>query len=157
MMAIIGIIIAVISIIGIGAILIPGATYSKLVDFFRENGDSNFLLLLTAFVLVFIIMRHFQAVSSRRMASNLVRSKIDDLKSKCLEPLDGIIKRAKASPDSVFDDAMFEKVKESYYSNVIYDLFESNFFGYSPIYLVVPRMDFLLDEKVLFYVGNPQK
>jgi len=156
-LAITGIILAVISIIGIGAILVPGTTFGKLVDFFQANGDENLALLLIALVLVFIIMRHFQAVGSRRMAANLVRNKIIELKSDSLEPLDGIILRARASPDPVFDVADFEKVKENYYNNAIYQLFESNFFGYSPVYLVVPRMDYVLDEKVMVYVGNPQK
>lgn len=156
-LAITGIIVSVISIIGIGAILVPGTTFGKLVDFFQANGDENLVLLLSTLVLVFIIMRHFQAVGSRRMAANLVRNKIIELKSESLEPLDGIILRAKASPDPVFNVADFEKVKESYYNNAIYQLFESNFFGYSPVYLVVPRMDYVLDEKVMVYVGNPQK
>jgi len=156
-LAIIGLIVAVISIVGIVSILVPGTTFSKLVTYFTENGDYNLGLLLLALILVFIIMRHFQAVGSRRMAKNLVRDKLMELKEDVLGPLDGMIAQATASQDKVPDEAKFEKLKEKYYENAIYQLFESNFFGYSPIYLVVPRMDYVLDEKILFYVGNPKK
>lgn len=156
-LAIIGLIVAVISIIGIVSILVPGTTFSKLVTYFTENGDYNLGLLLLTLILVFIIMRHFQAVGSRRMAADLVRDKLMELKDDVLGPLDSMIAQAGAAPGKVLDEAKFEKLKEKYYDNAIYQLFESNFFGYSPIYLVVPRMDYLLDEKILFYVGNPIK
>ena len=54
------------------------------------------------------------------------------------------------------DGAAYEAVLYSYYPLAIYDVVETNIFGYSPVFLVVPKIDLLLDEEVLRYVGMPR-
>lgn len=154
--AVSGVIIVVISLIGIGAILLPGRTMNSIVEFFRSNGTIPVLLFLVILVSQFFIMRSFQSRRSRKMALALIEQEVQELRSECLAPLDALIEDARSKNLSQMDGAAYEAVLYSYYPLAIYDVVETNIFGYSPVFLVVPKIDLLLDEEVLRYVGMPR-
>ena len=78
------------------------------------------------------------------------------MRTECLEPLNAMIDAARSKNLSQVDGEAFETVLYSYYPMAIYDVVETNIFGYSPVYLVVPKIDLLLDEEVLRHVGMPR-
>jgi len=154
--AVSGIIIVVISLIGIGAILLPGRTLDSIIEFFRSNGSIPILLFLVILASQFFIMRSFQSRRSRKMALALIEQEVQELRSECLAPLDLLIEDARSKNLDQVDGASYEAVLYSYYPLAIYDVVETNIFGHSPVYLVVPKIDLLLDEEVLRYVGMPR-
>ena len=46
-------------------------------------------------------------------------------------------------------EAEFEDIRRSYYAMAVYDIVEVDIFGRSPVYLVGPRLKYVLDDKVL--------
>lgn len=154
--AVSGIIIVVISLIGIGAILLPGRTLDSIIEFFRSNGSIPILLFLVILASQFFIMRSFQSRRSRKMALALIEQEVQELRSECLAPLDLLIEDARSKNLDQVDGASYEAVLYSYYPLAIYDVVETNIFEHSPVYLVVPKIDLLLDEEVLRYVGMPR-
>lgn len=153
--AVSGVIIVIISFVAIGAILLPGRTMNSLIDFFETNGSIPLLLVLAILMAEFYIMRTVQSQGSRRMALALIEKKIMDLRTACLEPLDALINGAETHNLSYVDSTEYENVLYAYYPLAVYDVVETNVFGYSPVFLVIPKIDLLLDEEALKYVGMP--
>lgn len=154
--AVSGVIIVIISFVAIGAILLPGRTMNSLIEFFETNGSIPLLLVLAILIAEFYIMRAIQSQGSRRMALALIEKKIVDLRTACLEPLDALINGAGTHNLSNVDSTEFEYVLYAYYPLAVYDVVETNIFGYSPVFLVIPKIDLLLDEEALKYVGMPR-
>lgn len=147
--AIIGVIVAVIGFFFVGAILMPGGTWQKVVDFLQDNGFYNLILIGLVLVAEVIIMRHFQAVSGKRMALRMFADRVERMREGILVPLDEAIQEAKGSGSAGIDPEMLENAKSGFYSIVIYDIYEHNVFGYSPVYVVGPRTEYVLNEEVL--------
>lgn len=154
--AVSGVIVVVISLIAIGAILLPGRTLDSIIEFFRSNGSIPILLFLVILVSQFFIMRSFQSRGSRKMALALIDQELQELRTDCLAPLDALMEDARSRNIDRLDGSAYEAVLYSYYPLAIYDVVETNIFGHSPVYLVIPKMDLLLDEEVLRYVGLPR-
>ena len=129
----------------IGAMLLPGFI---LPSFFNDLSDLPSVdISLVIFVLVsqLIIMRHFQGIMSRWMAINLFKNRINELDQQVLKKL-AVLETAPNDANTV---ASLKYLKKKYYSIVIYDIIQQDLFGYSPIYLVGPRLRYVLDEAVL--------
>ena len=130
--AIIGLFVAVLGLLFAGAILAPGGTWKEILSTLGINGYYNSLVLLLVFITELILMRHFQAVSGRRMANKLLNDRIQKLKKNSLEPIEAAISHAEGANASSISRNVLENAKTSFYSVVIYDLYEHNLFGYSP-------------------------
>jgi hypothetical protein len=150
--AIAGLFVAALGLLFIGAILAPGGTWNEVWAKLVANGNANLFILVLVFIAEVVIMRHFQAVSGRRMARKLLAARIANIREDALAPMDRIIAEAKAAKKDRVDEAALEEAKTAYFSVVIYDIFEHNFFGYNPVYVVGPRMSYLLNEDALAHI-----
>ena len=150
--ALAGLVMAALGLLFVGAILAPGGTWNELWAKLRADGDAKLIILILVFIAEVVIMRHFQAVSGRRMARKLLAERIDAIKEGAVDPLDKAIAEARAADRATMEGAVLEKAKTDFYSIVIYDIFEHNFFGYNPVYVVGPRISYLLDEEVLAHI-----
>jgi hypothetical protein len=90
-------------------------------------------------------MRHFQGIMSRWMAVNLLKNRLVDLNKEVLIKLDAL----EPAPEGKDKDAALLELKRKYYSIAIYDIIEQDIFGYSPIYMVGPRLRYVLDDRVI--------
>jgi hypothetical protein len=143
-LAMIGVI-TVAGVLVIGAMLLPGFI---LPSFFADiNMFPNVDLTLVALVFVsqIVIMRHFQGIMSRWMAVNLLKTRLEDLNSEVLLKLD----RLELTPEDAEWKEKLKGLKKKYYSIAIYDIIRQDLFGYSPIYMVGPRLRYVLDEGVI--------
>jgi MFS family permease len=150
--ALAGLFVAALGLLFIGAILAPGGTWNELWEKLRADGDAQLIILILVFIAEVVIMRHFQAVSGRRMARKLLAERIGGIKEGAVDPLDKVIAEARAAHRATVEGAVLESAKTSFYSIVIYDIFEHNFFGYNPVYVVGPRVSYLLDEEALAHI-----
>jgi hypothetical protein len=131
----------------IGAMLLPGFTLGTMWFHLGQLTMIEFLSLILVLVVQIFVMRHFQALSSRSMALRLVNMRIDVIRTKVLAPLDALMLRSELNEEQF--EAEFFIIRRTFYSIAIYDVFESDLFGRSPVFLVGPRLKFLLDDKVL--------
>lgn len=133
--------------LAIGAILLPGTTlatiWSKLVHF----GQLEYVYGIVLFVVQLFIMRHFQTITSRGMVVGLLQERIKMMKKDVLEPLEELFAHPEYSPEQF--EAEFEGLRRVYYAQAIYDVIKVDFFGRSPVYLIGPRLKYVLDDKVL--------
>lgn len=141
-------VIVVVAIIFIGALILPGYTFITLLTSLKELGVGDVLLFAGIFAEQFWLMRSFQSFTSVRMANELLNERIDKLQ--------GMLERAKAiraSSDRDLDrcDAL-RSVIDEFYSLMLYDVYRTDLFGRSPVYLVGPRMKYIFDDKVLCHV-----
>jgi hypothetical protein len=131
-----------------GAILLPGNTLLELLSEHDVPLNITILDLFSVLVAQLVIMRHFQGISSRWMALNVLKARIEELKNDVLEPLnrnindDGI-----QSLDTFIPD--LGTLKSKYCGLVIYDIAEQSFFGYGSVFLVAPRLRYALNDAVL--------
>jgi hypothetical protein len=150
-MALAGIVIAIVAILFIGAMLLTGGMLSQL--FTAEEDLRNVFLFALLIGIQIMVMRHFQAVSSRRMARVMLKERLDMLKMDVLQPLEVVIARVKNRALDEKDNERMDELKRLFFSIATYDLFELNFFGYSPIYVVGPKVKYILDPKIIPYLG----
>jgi hypothetical protein len=150
--SVIGVFVAVLGLLFVGAILRPGGTWKEIADYLKANGNFNLILLLLVLIAELVIMRHFQAVSGKRMARSLLTQRIQVLRDGTMAPLDAAIAQAKASSSTQADLKVLDDAKTNFYSTVIYDVFEHNVFGYSPVYVVGPRMSVVMNEDALAHI-----
>ena len=137
--------IAVAGVLVIGAMLLPGFILPSFFDDLSHLPSVDISLIILVFVSQLIIMRHFQGIMSRWMAINLLKNRINDLEQQVLVKL-AVLETA---PNDAGIIASLKYLKKKYYSIVIYDVIQQDIFGYSPIYLVGPRLRYVLDEDVL--------
>ena len=138
------------TILALGAIFLPGFTLLKIFKTSHVLEGVGFLILIFVLIAQLMIMRHFQGVMSRRMAAGLLRMRIKQLREEVLGTLDAWSEK-KMIFDKEESDAELRKIKKKYYSVVIYDIIKQDIFGYAPIYLVGPRLRYVLSDKVLAY------
>jgi hypothetical protein len=148
----IGLTVVGLSMLFVGAILLTGGVLAQVIG---EGGriGINFLFIIIISVAELVILRHFQVVSSRKMAKTLLKKRLQILRNDVLEPLVDLLEQGKYADKESYDKEEFERIKINFFNVVIYAVFELNLFGYSPIYIVGPNVKYLIDERVLPYVG----
>jgi hypothetical protein len=151
--AVIGVIVAVIGLLFVGAILRPGGTWQEIVDFLKADGSYNLLTIILVLIAEVVIMRHFQAVSGKRMARTLLEQRIQGLQDGTIAPLDAALAQANKATSTKVDLKVLDDAKTIFYSIVIYDIFEHNIFGYSPVYVVGPKMSVVMNEDALAHIN----
>lgn len=129
----------------IGAMLLPGFILPAFFNDMALFPSVDISLIVLVFISQLVIMRHFQGIMSRWMAVNLLKTRIDDLNNEVLFKLDGL----ESAPESEETRATLKDLKRKYYSIAIYDIIRQDIFGYSPVYLVGPRLRYVLDEGVI--------
>jgi len=139
--------VAVSTIVFVGAILLPGGTLLDIYDI-EEGGSIDLQILLMVLIIQLIIMRHLQGISSRWMARNLLKDRIQKLKDRVLKQLDECM-TMRDGLDDESNGRRLEPIKTEYCAIVIYDIVEQNFFGLASIFLVAPRLRYALDDTVL--------
>jgi len=150
--AVIGVIVAVIGFLFIGAILGPGGTWKEILAYLQANGNFRLGLIILVLIAEVVIMRHFQAFSGRRMAKTLLKDRSRRIQEGAIAPLDAAIAQAKASSSQQVDLKVLDEAKTVFYSIVIYDIFEHNIFGYSPVYVVGPKISVVMNEDALAHI-----
>jgi hypothetical protein len=145
-----------VSLMAVGAILLPGRTLDSLIEFLHVDGTVHIVALAAIMVAEFFIMRVLQSRGSRHMALTLIDRKIEALESFCLAPLDALIETAETHGGAMIERGRLDEILYDYYPISIYDVVETNIFGHLPVFLVVPDVHLMLDEDVLRYVGGPR-
>jgi hypothetical protein len=138
----------------VGAILLTGGVLGEVIG---EGGRVGLSVLI--FVLIFaaelVVMRHFQVVASRRMAKTLIEKRLLILRKDVLDPLISLLEQGELKGKENYDKEEFERIKANFFNVVIYAVYELNFFGFAPIYIVGPNVKYIIDERVLPYLGRP--
>ena len=83
-----------------------------------------------------------------QMALNLLKGRTHDLRRDVLEDLEAL----ETLPEGEEKNSAMRELKKRYYSIVIYHIVRQDFFGYSPVYLVGPRLRYVLDADVISYL-----
>jgi hypothetical protein len=125
----------------VGAMLLPGGTTNELVGFLGNDGGLNLILLMLIFLAEFVIMRHLQSLSSRKMARELLIGRIASLKE---------VEASLASPGLEIES--FEMAARLFFGLVLLKVQEYNFLGRWPVYVIRPEVRYLLDEGALAYM-----
>jgi len=129
----------------IGALITPGVTLITLLTSLGDFTAYDLLLFIGLFIVQLWAMRSLQSLMSQRMAIDLLHVRIDNL-----QQLLGSAEALGSNGESELDE--FESLDSllfKYYSIMVYDIFRLDFFGRAPVYLVGPRLKYVLDEKVL--------
>ncbi len=150
--ALVGLFFSIFGLLFIGAILFQGGTWEELLAFMQIEGDSEFLVLVGVFIAEVVLMRHLQSISGRRMSRTLLNDRIRKIRVDALAPVDEVISQAREVGSDTIRCDILDRAETSFYSIVIYDLFEHNFFGYWPVYIVGPNVSIVLDENALSHV-----
>lgn len=138
-------------VLGLGAILLPGWTISVIWIRMVEPGIWGYLTILFVVAVQLLAMRHFQSISSRRMAIRLVSQSLDRLRNDVIPEYEALCRRDIS--DSEFE-MEFAELRRNYYSWAIYDIMKVDILGSSPVFLVGLRLKYLLDDKVLNHFSD---
>jgi hypothetical protein len=130
----------------------PGGTWQSILSKLEENGLFNLYLLLLILVGEVILLRHFQAISSRRMIRQYLNARIPMLRNEVLDPLDEAISQAKAVSSPTVNNKVLEDAKTNYYNTIIFEIYDHNIFGYSQVYVIGPKFRVLLNEDDLIHI-----
>jgi len=150
--AVVGLFFAIFGLLFIGAILFPGGTWEELLTFMQIEGDAELMILVVVFIAEIVLMRHLQSISGRRMSRALLDDRINSIRMDALTPVEDAISHAREVGSYTIGCDILDRAETSFYSIVIYDLFEHNFFGHWPVYVVGPNMSIVLDENALAHV-----
>lgn len=143
LMTMVGIVL-VASILGLGAMLLPGMTLGEVFKAVTVLTESSVVSLALVILCLLVTMRHLQGVASRWMAINILTARLDRLRDNVLIPLVTM-----GEVPLMGGEEMLNELKREYYSIVIYDIVEHDFFGRSQVYMVGPRLRYVLDDRVL--------
>jgi hypothetical protein len=135
------------SILVIGALLLPGSTMATILGKVITLGQASPLYWLPVLAIQIFIMRHFQVVASQNMAIRLLKARTERMRVDVLQPLEALMAKKGLSEEQF--EAEFVSIRRIFYSQAIYDIIKADFFGRSPVYLVGPRLKYVLDDKVL--------
>jgi hypothetical protein len=141
-----------VSMLVIDALLLTGGVLGEVLTASGRLG-TDLLLVLLVLVVEVVVLRHFQAVSSRGLARKLVSKRLETLRGEVLDPLTTLLGQGKG--EDGFDRQEFERIRAHFFNSVVYDVHELNFFGYSPVYVVAPNFKYLIDERVVPFIGGP--
>lgn len=145
------IVVAIVAVLFIGAVLLTGTTLAELVSL--EHSAADLLLFVLILAIQVVVMRHFQAVSSRRMARKLLEERLESLREDVLRPLEELVLRVNSGGQLEGDGERLEDLKRVYFSIATYGIVELNFFGHSPVYVVGPKVKYIMDPRVMPYLG----
>jgi len=130
----------------LGAFLLPGATLVSLFGSLHlEVVDALSVVFVAACQLV--VMHHFQSLLSLSMATRILSTRVESIERDILAPLDAMIaggRRVDAGAESIL-----REIKGKYYSIAIYDIIRQDLFGHAPVYLIGPRLRYVLDDRVI--------
>lgn len=144
LMIFVGIVLAT-SLLGLGIVFLPGINLDELSKVGAALTGSAGFVLIFVIVSLMVTMRHFQGAASRRMVINIITARLERLKERVLEPLESL----EAGADS---ETGLKEIKRAFYSMVIFDINEHDFFGRSQVYMVGPRLRYVLDDRVLAFL-----
>ena len=139
-------------VLALGAIMLPGWTISVIWRRMVEPGLWGYLTILFVVAVQLLVMRHFQSISSRRMAIRLVQQSINRLRTEVIPSFDALCRRSDLGPEDFEHD--FAELRRSYYSWAIYDIMKVDILGRSPVFMVGLRLKYLLDDKVLNHFSD---
>jgi hypothetical protein len=129
----------------IGALITPGVTLITLLTSLGDFTAFDLLIFVGLFIVQLWAMRSLQSLMSQRMAIDLLHVRID-----VLQQLLGSAETLGENGGSELDEfESLDSLLYKYYSIMVYDIFRLDFFGLAPVYLVGPRLKYVLDEKVL--------
>lgn len=132
----------------IGAMIFPGITLVTLLSSMSSFSIYDLMLAIVLFVVQLWVMRSFQSLMSCRMVIKLLYVRIDKL-----EELLGIAKAIDTSGEVELERTeKFQSLLAEYYSMMVYDIFRMDFFGRAPVYLVGPRLKYVLNEKAIQHI-----
>ena len=132
----------------IGAILLPGITLVLILVEIDYWGWYVVAMLFFIVVAQLIVMRHFQSISSRRMVLVLLKDRVERYRKEVLDPLEIWMEGGLCSNRAGFDVA-YKVLKNNFYSMAIYDIIRVDIFSSSPVYIVAPRLRYVINDKVL--------
>lgn len=132
----------------IGAMLLPGITLVLILVEIENWGWSVLAMFFFILVAQLILMRHFQSRSSRRMVLVLLEDRVVRFGKEVLDPLHIWMEGGVCSDRPGFDVA-YKALKNNFYSMAIYDIVRVDIFSSSPVYIVAPRLRYIINDKVL--------
>jgi hypothetical protein len=173
LMGILGIVTAA-TILFVGAIWLPGLTLLGLFSSLGSLRMDELLIWLLVLVVQITVMRNLQSFTSRGMANTLLKDSMAKLKDliarmevlisdeglsepvslkRALSHLRTAMQEGRDRPE-IGKEEIFQAIRSEYYAMMIYDLIRLDFYGRAPVYLVIPRMKYLLDERIIEQIPN---
>jgi len=129
------------SLLGLWALLLPAVTMQALIEAYELLDRFDLFLFVVVLAAQLMVMRYIQGFASRRMAVNRINMRILT------------ISNIVASLDRIGDQENMEEelrsLRRQFYNIAIYDIVEHDIYGNLPVYLIGPRLRYLLDSKVL--------
>lgn len=145
-------IVAAVILVGIvlvfGAILLPGITLVAILVQVDDWGWGSIVILIFVAWAQLVVMRHFQSASSRKIVMIILADRIRRMKEEVLDPLETWTDGGFCLDRAGFPQA-FKTLRKNFYSIAVYDIIRLDLFGLSPVYLVGPRLRYVLNDKVL--------
>ncbi|HUT27785.1 MAG TPA: hypothetical protein VMW85_07060 [Methanomassiliicoccales archaeon] len=133
------------AILFIGALILPGVTLASLLASLSHLILEDLFIIVMFLAVQIWVMRSFQSLTSRRMAITILSSKVGKLKE-LLTRCEVLNTPAGMGAER---EERFQAIMSEYYAFMIYDVIRLDFFSYAPVYLVGPRLKYVLDEKVI--------
>ena len=140
-------VLAIFSFLIVLGMLLPGTTLSKIREFLTENGGANIITIILVAIIEYIVFRHFQSVTSIRMANQVVSNHLETLNTKVMRPLDEMVASSSAGKEVSAQD--LQAVKANFYTVAVYRVDYHDYRGLVPIYFINPDMKYLMNEDVL--------
>jgi uncharacterized RDD family membrane protein YckC len=141
------IVLAIFSFLIVLGMLLPGTTLSKIREFLTENGGANTITIIIVAAIEYVVFRHFQSVTSTRMATQVVSNHIETLNAMVLKPLDEMVANSTAGKEVSADS--LQAIEADFYKVAVYRIDWHDYFGLVPIYFINPDMKYLMNEDVL--------
>jgi len=145
---IVGVVIIVGIVLVFGAILLPGITLVAILVQVDDWGWGSIAVLIFVAWVQLVVMRHFQSASSRKIVMIILEERTKRMKEEVLDPLGTWTDEGQCLDRAGFHDG-FKTLKKNFYSLAVYDIIRLDLFGLSPVYLVGPRLRYVLNDKVL--------
>jgi hypothetical protein len=145
---IVAVVIIVAIVLVFGAVLLPGITLVAIMVQVDDWGWGSIAILIFVAWVQLVVMRHFQSESSRKIVVIILEERIRRMKEEVLDPLETWTDGGLCLDRDGFHEA-FKTLKKNFYSMAVYDIIRLDLFGLSPVYLVGPRLRYVLNDKVL--------
>jgi hypothetical protein len=145
---IVAVVIVVAIVLVFGAVLLPGITLVAILVQVDDWGWGSIAILIFVAWVQLVVMRHFQSESSRKIVVIILEERIRRMKEEVLVPLETWTDDGLCLDRAGFHQG-FKTLKKNFYSLAVYDIIRLDLFGLSPVYLVGPRLRYVLNDKVL--------
>ena len=139
--------------LALGAVLLPGYTLLTVFHALQSTTPVDIVSFAFVFVAQLAIRRHFQSYASTRMVTRLLNDRITRFREEILIHLEEML-LADANLSQSQHGQRISELRRKYYSLAIYDVIEHRILGLSPVYLVGPRLRFVLDTGVLGHLSR---